>query len=120
MPETTMGRIGLVLALFGALLPIAFGTWFIVSGVAAADGDWAGWVIWGVILLLLGTTIIAGQLVIRRSYARGMALVAIGVILLALATFWMAFVTVPLGIGLLLVAHLRGRARPAPAGPGMV
>jgi hypothetical protein len=53
---------------------------------------------------------------IRRSYGRGMALVAVGVTILALATFWMAFITVPLGIALLVVAHLRGRTRPAPAG----
>jgi hypothetical protein len=120
MPETTMGRIGLTLGLCGALLPVAFGIRFIVSGIAATDGEWVGWVVWGGILLLLGATIVAGQLLIRRSYGRGMALVALGVSLLALATFWMAFITVPLGIGLLIVAHLRGRARPAPAGPGTV
>jgi hypothetical protein len=120
VPETTLGRIGLLFGLVGALLPIAFGIRFIVSGIAAADGEWVGWVVWGGIMLLLGAMIVAGQFVIRRSYGRGMTLVAAGVTLLALATFWMAFITVPLGIGLLVVAHLRGRARPAPAGPGMV
>jgi hypothetical protein len=120
MPESTSGRIGLALGLFGALLPIAFGIRFIVSGLAAADGEWVGWVVWGFIMLLLGATIVAGQLVIRRSYGRGMALVAVGVGLLAVATFWMAFVTVPLGIGLLILAHFRGRARLAPASPGTV
>jgi hypothetical protein len=117
VPETTLGRIGLGLGLLGALLPVAFGIGFIVSGIAAADGEWVGWVVWGGILILLGGTVVAGQLVVRSSYGRGMALVAVGVTLLALVLFWMAFITVPLGIALLVVAHLRGRTRPAPTGP---
>ncbi len=120
MPESTLGRIGLGLGLLGALLPVAFGVWFIVSGVTAADGDWIGWVVWGGIMLVVGATIVAGQLSVRRSYRRGMTLVAVGVTALVLATVWMAFVTVPLGIALLVIAHLRGRSRPVPAGPAAV
>ncbi len=119
VPETTAGRLGLLVGLVIALIPIAFGVSFMVQSALASDGEWAGWAFWGVIMVLVGATIIVGLLQTRRSPRRGMALVAAGVIAMCVFTFWMAFITVPLGIALLVLANFRMRAalRQAPLRP---
>jgi hypothetical protein len=98
------------------LLPIAFGLSFLVEG---SGQDWdAGWFIWGIGWIVAGAMIVAGLLQIRRTYGRGMTLVTIGVVGFAVSTFWMAFITLPLGIAIMVFAHFRGRGASFPPSPG--
>jgi hypothetical protein len=105
---------GIVVALFPVVLGIS---------VIGDEGEWdsnTDRAIWGTLWLATGALIVAGLLLSRRTYGGGMALVAIGVVGFCLSTFWMAFITLPVGLGLLILAHLRGRvARPSP-GTGTV
>ena len=116
MTESWTGRLSLLAGIGLGLLPIVSG-----AAVLAGDGDWNSTgdrVIWAAVMAFTGIAIIAGLLLIRRTYSRGMTLVAVGVAVLCVTTFWMAFITVPVGIVILILAHLRGRGIPAPQSTG--
>ena len=113
MTDSWPSRLGLLTASGIAMLPIAFGVIQVVQGPSnIEDEPAAAWIIWAILRISIGIVIIVGLLKMRAKYSLGMTLVATGVVTLCLFTFWMAWVTVPLGIALLVVAHLRGRRTP--------
>jgi hypothetical protein len=107
MTESWKSRIGLLIAIVLALFPIVLGLSIIVG-----NGEWdsaISRVMWGGLWIITGVAIVAGLLTVRRAYGPGMALIAIGLVAFWVSTFWMAFITVPAGIGVLILAHFRGR-----------
>jgi len=113
MNETLPSRLGLLVGLALAAFPVIFGI-----NVISGSGDWDSAIqriLWGGVWIVTGIAIITGLLITPRHYGAGMALIIVGVIGFGISTFWMAFVTVPVGLGILALAHWRGRhASPPP------
>ena len=109
MTESWTSRVGLLVGIAIAFIPIAAGGIHLAAGPTDVEGEpAAAWIIWSAISMLSGAAIAAGLLMVRQNYSRGMTLVAAGVIVFCAIT-WMAFITVPVGIALLVLAHLLGR-----------
>lgn len=116
MTESWKSRIGLLIAIGLALFPVVLGL-----SIIAGSGEWdsiVSRVMWGGLWIITGGAIVAGLLTVRRAYGRGMALIAIGLVAFWVSTFWMAFMTVPAGIAVLILAHVRGRKAVAPPSAG--
>jgi len=105
-----------------ALFPLSVAvTVFVVAhGVVTVTGGGSGWgstgerVAHGLLEAVAGIAMLAGLLMGRRAPRGGARLVAVGAVVVATLWYWAFVVTIPVGIGLVLVAYLRGvRSRPA-------
>jgi hypothetical protein len=117
MREGIGSRIGLIAGIGAALFPVIVG----IGVLAGGSGEWTSTVErigWGAAWIIAGTLVVTGLLTVRHSYARGMTLVGVGVLIVCLTMFWMAFIMVPIGIALIAFAHVRGRATRLPRGSG--
>lgn len=113
MNESNLLRGLLALAVLVALFPIAVG----VTVVVGASGEWDNdteRIVFGSLWAVAGAAIIAGLLLSRTRPYLGIGLVVAGAIALSAMWYWIAVITLPIGLGLALVAYFRARQSGGP------
>jgi hypothetical protein len=98
--------IGGILCLAAAAVPVALG--LAVIGGLGADGP-LGRVAFGSLVLSTGVAMVTGLLLSQRMPVLGLSFLALGVVAISLMLFWLAFITLPLGIVLFTNAYARAR-----------
>ena len=96
---------GLLVALYLAIHGL-----LVSAGAGSGYDSTAEQVGYGLAQVLVGAGIAAGLLVSSRRQRAGMILVAGSVAALSVLWYWFIVVTIPVGLGLVWVAYLRGRS----------
>lgn len=99
-----------------AVVPAVLGTMVLAGG--GDPGSTAMRVILGSVSLFAGVTMAAGLVLSTRKPRLGIALVAVGAISIAVAWFWMPFITIPIGVAFIYLAYRRARNTGWPSGAG--
>lgn len=115
MNESNLMRGLLALAVLVALVPIGVGA----MAVIGANGDWDNdteRIVFGLLSALAGTAMLAGLILSRSRPVLGIALVLAGAAALSAMWYWIAVITLPIGLGLAAVAFFRARQSGWPRG----
>jgi len=107
MNESGMMRGVFFAALALAIVPAAMG---VASIFGATWGSTAERAIWGSLLVGSSASIIAGLILSTRRPRLGIGLVALGAVGIAVAWFFIPFITIPLGAALVYLAYRRARS----------
>ena len=90
----------------------------VVHGALTVAGGGSGWssaaerVAVGALQVVAGAAMAIGLALSKRAPRLGPVLVAIGVVAISALWYWFVIVTIPVGVGLIAIAYLRGRASP--------
>ncbi len=106
MPESRLARGLFIAALVIASLPTAAGVSVIFGGDFESTGQR---VYFSSVSILAGLLMASGLLLADRRPTLALALIGLGIIVLASTWYWMAVITVPVGIALAAVAFFRAR-----------
>ncbi len=95
-----------ILALFVAIVPAGFGVAVLLGN---GDLDSSARVMFGTLWIVAAATMVLGLVLSGTRPGLGVGLVAGGALLISVMMFWIFFVTVPLGAGLVYLAYRRAR-----------
>lgn len=90
-----------------AIVPAAMGV-AVIAGGGEFDST-TGRMLFGSFMMIAAVTMVTGLVLSARTPRLGVGLVALGAIGMAVIWFWIPFITIPLGAGLVFLAY--GRAR---------
>ncbi len=99
-----------------AIAPAAFGVGVLAGGGEGFSG--AERAIFGALQVAAAIAMVAGLALSTRQPHLGIGLVALGAICMAVLWYWLPFVTIPLGAGLVYLAYRRARQTGWPRGAG--
>jgi hypothetical protein len=119
--DTLASRLVFGIAILAGLLPVVMGgATLLDAGISGASEDMsaADSAIFGAVTALAGAFIVTGLLLIRRSPRVGLPVLVLGVVGITLWWYWMAMITIPIGVAVLAIAYFRARRNGWPRGTG--
>lgn len=116
MTDSLTTRLLLFGAVVIALVPAVMG-----ATVLAGNGDLSSSerAVFGSLSMVVGVLMAAGLMLSRSSPRVGLGLVILGAVGIAILWFWAFFITIPIGLGLIWLAHRRGKGLDRPHGTGL-
>jgi hypothetical protein len=115
MNESILQRGLLGLAILVALFPVGLG----VTAVIGVNGEWDNdteRIVVGLLWVFVGCAMIAGLILSRSRPILGIGLVLGGAVTLSAMWYWIAVITLPIGLGLAAIAFFRARQSGWPRG----